>query len=227
MQSILNTEYKEGTRRKMKKIVKILLISIIAVGIICMAIFKFNIGLEYGKNVQLGINIGTEFSLEDVKSIAKEVFGTKNISVKYIELYKDMVKITVADATDEQIETLNNKINEKYQIQNEVSSIEVTRNEKVDLKSVIKPLIIPVVATAIITIIYSMIVFKKLGTFKVLYKVALALVGSQMLLMSIYAITRLPINNITPVISIVVYVVTTVVTMTLLEKEEETLKEQK
>ena len=138
-----------------------------------------------------------------------------------------MVKITVADATDEQIETLNNKINEKYQIQNEVSSIEVTRNEKVDLKSVIKPLIIPVVATAIITIIYSMIVFKKLGTFKVLYKVALALVGSQMLLMSIYAITRLPINNITPVISIVVYVVTTVVTMTLLEKEEETLKEQK
>ena len=72
-----------------------------------------------------------------------------------------------------------------------------------------------------------MIVFKKLGTFKVLYKVALALVGSQMLLMSIYAITRLPINNITPVISIVVYVVTTVVTMTLLEKEEEPLKEQK
>ena len=109
---------------KMKKIVKIILIFIIIIGIICMATLKFNIGLKYSNNVQLGVNIGKDFDIKDIKSIASEVFENQRVIVQYIELYRDMVKITVEDATDEQIELLNNKINEKYEIENEVSSIE-------------------------------------------------------------------------------------------------------
>ena len=121
----------------MKKIIKILLLCLIIVGIVCMATLKFNIGLKYSANVQIGVNIGKEFNLTDIKSIAQETFGTNNVSVQYIELYKDMAQITVKEASDEQIEQLNTKINEKYEVDNKIEDIEVTRNEQIDFKSLI------------------------------------------------------------------------------------------
>ena len=169
-----------------------------------MATLKFNIGLKYSNNVQLGVNIGKDFDIKDIKSIASEVFENQRVIVQYIELYRDMVKITVEDATDEQIELLNNKINEKYEIQNEVSSIEVTKNDGVDIKNLVKQIAIPVAISAIIIIAYAMLVFRKIGVWVVLYRLLIALVGTQAILMSVYAIVRLPVNNITSIVSIVV-----------------------
>ena len=208
---------------KMKKIVKIILIFIIIIGIICMATLKFNIGLKYSNNVQLGVNIGKDFDIKDIKSIASEVFENQRVIVQYIELYRDMVKITVEDATDEQIELLNNKINEKYEIENEVSSIEVTKNDGVDLKNLVKQIAIPVAISAIIIIAYAMLVFRKIGVWVVLYRLLIALVGTQAILMSVYAIVRLPVNNITPIVSIVVYILTVLSCMLSFQREKERL----
>ncbi len=205
----------------MKKIIKILLLCLIIVGIVCMATLKFNIGLKYSANVQIGVNIGKDFNLTDIKSIAQETFGTNKVSVQYIELYKDMVQITVKEASDEQIEQLNTKINEKYEVDNKVEDIEVTRNEQIDFKSLIKPYLIPLLITFILILIYACVVFFKVGIFKVIYTLLINLIGSQAVLLSIYAITRLPINNFAPIIAVIVYIVTIVVTMFLLEKEKE------
>lgn len=207
----------------MKKIVKIILIFIIIIGIICMATLKFNIGLKYSNNVQLGVNIGKDFDIKDIKSIASEVFENQRVIVQYIELYRDMVKITVEDATDEQIEVLNNKINEKYEIENEVSSIEVTKNDGVDLKNLVKQIAIPVAISAIIIMAYAMFVFRKIGVWVVLYRLLIALVGTQAILMSVYAIVRLPVNNITPIVSIVVYILTVLSCMMSFQREKERL----
>ena len=207
----------------MKKIVKIILIFIKIIGIICMATLKFNIGLKYSNNVQLGVNIGKDFDIKDIKSIASEVFENQRVIVQYIELYRDMVKITVEDATDEQIELLNNKINEKYEIENEVSSIEVTKNDGVDLKNLVKQIAIPVAISAIIIIAYAMLVFRKIGVWVVLYRLLIALVGTQAILMSVYAIVRLPVNNITPIVSIVVYILTVLSCMLSFQREKERL----
>lgn len=188
-----------------------------------MATLKFNIGLKYSNNVQLGVNIGKDFDIKDIKSIASEVFENQRVIVQYIELYRDMVKITVEDATDEQIELLNNKINEKYEIENEVSSIEVTKNDGVDLKNLVKQIAIPVAISAIIIIAYAMLVFRKIGVWVVLYRLLIALVGTQAILMSVYAIVRLPVNNITPIVSIVVYILTILSCMLSFQREKERL----
>lgn len=188
-----------------------------------MATLKFNIGLKYSNNVQLGVNIGKDFDIKDIKNIASEVFENQRVIVQYIELYRDMVKITVEDATDEQIELLNNKINEKYEIENEVSSIEVTKNDGVDLKNLVKQIAIPVAISAIIIIAYAMLVFRKIGVWVVLYRLLIALVGTQAILMSVYAIVRLPVNNITPIVSIVVYILTVLSCMLSFQREKERL----
>ena len=188
-----------------------------------MATLKFNIGLKYSNNVQLGVNIGKDFDIKDIKSIASEVFENQRVIVQYIELYRDMVKITDEDATDEQIELLNNKINEKYEIENEVSSIEVTKNDGVDLKNLVKQIAIPVAISAIIIIAYAMLVFRKIGVWVVLYRLLIALVGTQAILMSVYAIVRLPVNNITPIVSIVVYILTVLSCMLSFQREKERL----
>lgn len=188
-----------------------------------MATLKFNIGLKYSNNVQLGVNIGKDFDIKDIKSIASEVFENQRVIVQYIELYRDMVKITVEDATDEQIELLNNKINEKYEIENEVSSIEVTKNDGVDLKNLVKQIAIPVAISAIIIIAYAMLVFRKIGVWVVLYRLLIALVETQAILMSVYAIVRLPVNNITPIVSIVVYILTVLSCMMSFQREKERL----
>ena len=188
-----------------------------------MATLKFNIGLKYSNNVQLGVNIGKDFDIKDIKSIASEVFENQRVIVQYIELYRDMVKITVEDATDEQIELLNNKINEKYEIQNEVSSIEVTKNDGVDIKNLVKQIAIPVAISAIIIIAYAMLVFRKIGVWVVLYRLLIALVGTQAILMSVYAIVRLPVNNITSIVSIVVYILTVLSCMLSFQREKERL----
>lgn len=188
-----------------------------------MATLKFNIGLKYSNNVQLGVNIGKDFDIKDIKSIASEVFENQRVIVQYIELYRDMVKITVEDATDEQIELLNNKINEKYEIENEVSSIEVTKNDGVDLKNLVKQIAIPVAISAIIIMAYAMCIFRKIGVWAVLYRLLIALVGTQAILMSVYAIVRLPVNNITPIVSIVVYISTVLSCMMYFQREKERL----
>ena len=188
-----------------------------------MATLKFNIGLKYSNNVQLGVNIGKDFDIKDIKSIASEVFENQRVIVQYIELYRDMVKITVEDATDEQIELLNNKINEKYEIENEVSSIEVTKNDGVDLKNLVKQIAIPVAISAIIIMAYAMCIFRKIGVWAVLYRLLIALVGTQAILMSVYAIVRLPVNNITPIVSIVVYILTVLSCMMYFQREKERL----
>lgn len=188
-----------------------------------MATLKFNIGLKYSNNVQLGVNIGKDFDIKDIKSIASEVFENQRVIVQYIELYRDMVKITVEDATDEQIEVLNNKINEKYEIENEVSSIEVTKNDGVDLKNLVKQIAIPVAISAIIIMAYAMCIFRKIGVWAVLYRLLIALVGTQAILMSVYAIVRLPVNNITPIVSIVVYISTVLSCMMYFQREKERL----
>ena len=100
----------------MKKVIQILLICLIIAGTIVTATVGFNVGLKYSEHDEISINVGSKFNVADIKATAKEVFGNSNVLVRQEELYKDMVQITVKEATEEQITTLNDKINEKYKM---------------------------------------------------------------------------------------------------------------
>lgn len=190
----------------MKKIVQIILICFMIIGIILIEAKGFNVGTKYSENVQIGINLGKQFDVKDIKDMAKEVFKGENVVVQQVELYKEMVQITVKQATDEQIEELNTKINEKYEINNEVSSLSITKNANTRLRNIVKPFILPIAISAAIISVYVLIRFKKLGIWKVTYNIVITIIAPQAILFAGYAITRLPINNVTAVMSIALYI---------------------
>lgn len=190
----------------MKKIIQILLICIIIVGTIIIATIGLNVGLKYSENKQIDINIEKEFKIEDISQITKEIFKNKKVLIQHVELYKDMVQIIVEDVSEEQLIELNTKINEKYELNHEITDVQVTNNANVRLRDIVEPYIVPIIILSIITILITMFICRSLGIWKVLYSTVVNIVAPQAILFSIYAITRLPINRITPIVSIIVYI---------------------
>ena len=212
----------------MKKIVQVLLICLIIAGIVVISTVGFNVGLKYSEHIEISINVGSQFNVADIKAITKEVFGNTNVLVQQVELYKDMVQITVKEATEEQISSLNDKINEKYEIENQLTDIKIVHISNVRLRSIIKPYILPISIVSIITIVFAMIVFRKLGALKVAYEVVISIVAPQAILASLYAVTRIPIHRLTSIIAIIIFIISLVLPMVKLNKvKEEKLKEAK
>ena len=123
----------------------------------------FNVDTMYTDNVRLYVYIQKEFENNDIKQIAKEVFGTDEIVVQKVEVYKDMAVITIKQKDVNNInaelknlvEQLNTKINEKYEIKNTTDDIIIKYEPKLKLTSILKPYIMPVAITTIIILIYS------------------------------------------------------------------------
>lgn len=126
-----------------------------------------------------------------------------------------MVQISVKEASEEQVSSLNDKINEKYGLENAISDVKVVDIPNVRLRNVMKPYILPVSIVSVLTIIFAMIVYRKLGVWKVLYDTAMAIVAPQAILSSLYAVTRIPINRIATIVAISVFALS--ITMIILK----------
>ena len=211
----------------MKKIIQIVLMCLIIAGVIIVATIGFNVGTKYSETTQISIKIGKEFDLKDIKDITNEVFEKQNTQIQYVELYKDMVQITVKEASEEQIKTLNEKINEKYEISNELSNVLVTRQSNVRLRDIVKPYIVPVAIVSAITIVYVMIAFRKLGIWQVLYNTLMNMVAPQAIFAGFYAVTRIPVNRLTVVIAILIYIASIMLNIVYLNKIEQNKEQQK
>lgn len=204
----------------MKRVVSILLICLLIAGIIVIAVKGFNVGLKYSENTQIAINIGKIFEINDIKQITSEVFKGQRVIIQKVELYEDMVQITVKEASEGQINELNTKINEKYELENSIDDVEVVQNANVRLRTLIKPYILPISILSIVTILYAMIVYRKQGILYVLYTTAMAIVAPQAILSSLYAVTRIPINRLTSIIAVVVYIASITITMIYFGKKK-------
>lgn len=211
----------------MKKVIKILLVCLFIAGIIVIATLGFNVGTKYSENTQIGINIGKEFNIKDIKEITDEVFNGQRVIIQQVEMYKDMVQINVQDASEQQISDLNTKINEKFEIDNALTDVEVTHNANVKLKSIVKPYIIPMTIISIIVIIYTMLAFRKLGVLKVLYNTAMAIIIPEATLISLYAVARIPVNRLTMIIGIMVYIMSITLNIVYLIKVQKGKEKEK
>lgn len=218
---------------EMNKILYAILICAIIVGILIIATVGLNVDIIYSKNVEIDIYIGKTFEKEDIENIANEVFPRERVIVREIELFQDMVSITVADnrtedELNEKIEELNNKINEKYEVENTVDDIDVIYNSKVRLSSLIIPYAVTLGISIILILIYVGIRYKKLGVIKTLVTYILSIGAAEMLLLSIIAIVRFPVNRL--VIPLGLLVLVMVVTILGLKNEKKLLdtpKEEK
>ncbi len=127
----------------------------------------------------------------------------------------------------EQIKTLNEKINEKFEISNELSNVLVTRQSNVRLRDIVKPYIVPVAIVSAITIVYVMIAFRKLGIWQVLYNTLMNMVAPQAIFAGFYAVTRIPVNRLTVVIAILIYIASIMLNIVYLNKIEQNKEQQK
>ena len=76
-----------------KKIAYILLAIIIIASIIVTAVKGLNVDLYYNNGTLITFNVGTEIDLNDIKSIAKEVWPNKTTISQQVELFGDSASI--------------------------------------------------------------------------------------------------------------------------------------
>ena len=121
----------------MKKKLFIVAIIMIIVAAFIVAAIGFNVDMKYRKHTSIIVPIGETFNVGDIQKITNEVFG-KNVVIEKSGLYDDEVSIRVSDATDEQIENLKNKINEKYHVAQKVY-VPISENYNVeDVQAAVK-----------------------------------------------------------------------------------------
>ena len=203
-----------------KKIVSGIIAGIILIGIIVTFIFGLNFDMLYRNHKQVEIYIGQEFNDDEINQIVKEVVGNKRVVVKKVELFKDMASIELEDISDEEISTLNTKINDKYGISNKVEDIIITNIPEESIKDLIKPYIVPVIISFVILEIYLAIYVlaynktnkdgKNVNVIIAMLEFACGVILVQLLYFSALAIFRLPINRLTIPFGIILYITTSI-----------------
>lgn len=140
-----------------KKTIKLSIIIALAiiVGIILCAIYRTNFDFFYIEHKQVEVPIGKQFETEDILNIVKEVTKNKKVAIQAKGDYSDNVLINIKDISSEEIESLNTKINEKYEIENKVEDLKVTDIPKTGIIDYIRVYIKPLVIACIIIAIYS------------------------------------------------------------------------
>ena len=97
----------------MKKVVYIILACIIIIGTVITATMGLKADLIYSKNAEIDIYIGKQVNKEEINDIVKEVFSEKKVIVQQIELFEDMVSITIPEKSDEELKTQIEQLNTK------------------------------------------------------------------------------------------------------------------
>ena len=196
----------------MKKVIYAILICLIIAGIVIIATVGLKADIIYSKNVELDIYLGKSFEIKDIQNIVNEVFPKERAIIQEIELFGDTLSITLEDNRTEEelnskIEELNKKINEKYELESEAKDITVTHNPKIKLSSILMPYVYSLGISLVIILIYVGIRYRKLGIVKTLITYLLAIGATEMLLLSVIAITRFPINRLVIPVGLLLFVV--------------------
>lgn len=206
-----------------KKIIYGILALIVLVGAVLVVTIGLKLDMKNDANTKIYVYIGKEFDNNDIEQIAKETFETDTAIVQKVEIYNEMALITIKEQNteniNEKIESLNSKINEKYGLENKKGDIVINNETKINMYSVIKPYILPMLISLIVILVYSSIIYRKLGILKNIIIYVLTVIGSQLLYASILVITRLPFNMFIIPIGLIIYAITIVVVTIIKQKQ--------
>ena len=191
-----------------KKILIILAVIIAIAGIAMIAVKGFKYGILYSNTQRLNIYFENDFEIKDVEQIAKEVLGN-NIIVRKGNLFGTVASITASEITDEQKENLITKLNEKYEIEIDKEKDVVTMNvPQTNMYDIISSYITPAVIIFILVLVYSAIRFKKQGIVKSLVIPMLSTILVLAVYVGIYAIARIPVNDLFMVFAMLLFIAT-------------------
>ena len=151
--------------------------------------------------------------------------GTE-VVIQKVEVFEDTVSIRAQDITDEQKQGIIDKVNEKYGTEISKDDIETETIPNTRGRDIIKPYILPFSIATLIILVYIAVRYRKLKVLKTVLKTIFILILSQVVLLSIMAITRIPIGIVTIPLIIIVYLLTLIGITTYFEKELSKMKQK-
>lgn len=197
------------TTKKQKMIIAIIILIIIA-GIIITATMGLNFDLRFQESKKVELYLGKDFEIKDIKEITNEVMPNQYVIVQKVEVYEDSVSIIAKDINDEQKQNLVNKVNEKYGTEISNDTTEIVTIPHTRGRDLVKPYILPFAISMIIILVYMAVRYRKLGVIKTVLQTIFVCILTQVVLLSIIAITRIPVGRLTMPISVAVYLLTLV-----------------
>lgn len=191
---------------KNKKICIIAIITLIIIaGIIVTIVMGFNKELKYSQSQSIDVYVEQEVDRNKIKNIANEVLGRNNM-VETVEIYEDMVTIRTKSISEEQKNDLVNKIKENYEFKQTAEDTKVKDIPATKLVDMYKKYILPFSISGILVLIYMLVRYYKKGILKVLARTILIPIILELVLLSIIAITRIPVGRLTPALVIITYI---------------------
>ena len=205
---------------KKYKIILAILLVIIVVGAIITAVTGLNFDLKYRQAKKIEIYLEKQFETKDIKAITDEVIGN-DVIIQKVEVYKDMLRITAEEITDEQKQNIVTKLNEKYGTELKAENITIETVPQMRGRDIIKPYIVPVCIVFVLSVVYSAIHYRKQGKSKVILITLFTPALVQLVYLSLLAITRLPVNEFTMPVSMFIYIITLLVINSRFEKNKQ------
>lgn len=212
---------------KKTKIIAIIIAIIIIAGIAVTATIGLNYDLRYQSAQKIELYIEKDFNNSDIKNIVNEVMPNTPVIIQKVEVFEDTVSITAKEITDEQKQNIISKVNEKYGTNLSADSTEIESISNTRGRDLVKPYIFGFVMSILIILIYIAVRYMNLGVLKTLGQTILALVLTQAVLLSVIAITRIPVGRLTMPIVVAVYLLTLIGLTTKFEKDLATKKQEK
>lgn len=204
---------------KKTKIIITIIAIIILIGIAITCTIGLNFDLRYRDSKRMELYLEQDFNISDIKQMTDEVMKDKKVIIQKVEVYEDTVSITAEDITDEEKQSLIDKVNEKYGTTLSAESTQIENIPNTRGRDIVKPYVVPFGIATLIILVYMAIRYRKLGVIKTLLKTVLILIVAQIVLLSIMAITRIPIGIVTIPLVITVYLLTLVGLTTYFEKQ--------
>lgn len=203
-----------------KKNVIILAIAMIIViaGVIVASTIGFNKQLRYQDSQKIDIYVASEVDVDKIKSIANEVLGKQNM-VQTIEIYQDMVTIRAKSISDEQKDSIVNKIKENYEFEQTAEKTEIKDIPATRIRDMFKKYVLPFVLSFIIILVYMVVRYRQKGILNVFAQTMAIPVLCEILLISLIAITRISVGVYTPTLVLVVYLASITYTVIKVEKQ--------
>jgi len=178
---------------------------IIIAGLVAMAVNHvkgngmLDYGIEFSGGTELQINIGKEFSNDDVKEIVKEVTGDespqiqkiKSPEVKALAESKSQVVIKTKSLDVEKREELFNAIKEKYELEDadKLSIQDISPSISGEMR---RKAVQAVVIASFVILIYITFRF---SDYKFGFAAILALLHDVLIVLAMYSLIRIPVNN--------------------------------
>lgn len=205
------------------KIIGLVSILLVVIALIVVIVGGFNVEKKYKSYNKIKISVGEEVDIDKIEKIVKETFGKTKATVQKVEIYNDIFQVTAEEITEEQKNTIVDKVNELYPVETIENAEDTQANVRIKkedvkivsasnarLRDIFKPYIMPFVIASLCILVYGAIRYRKLGVIKVVLETIGILLGVQILLFSVLAIIRFPMGRFTPALILITYIMSVI-----------------